>query len=167
MLSAALLLSTTLYARSAEVDDDLFIAFETLCLRTADAKIDVPEAMKDIGFPPIEAGLAKQILAPQSGRAWAGSRTRFPLVVVLTDDGVCGVTSTDADGGSVRLVIEQQPSAKKLQSERRLRCERLFLYGVFRTSVWKKPHVPCEFKILDFELFEGGAAYGCFPAVAR
>lgn len=110
--------STVIFAANAgPVEDDAYAAFETFCLSHLNQIDAVPALFEQIGILPLTDKQAKPFLAPQTGKAWLYRSKHARHVVMITDQGICSVTSPEAKGKIVRMLFEDNTQHTKLNSE--------------------------------------------------
>jgi len=84
---------------AASGDEEVFAAFEWFCLSHLQKPENIEQLFPPLGIRPLPQDKAEAFLAPQKGKAWLmpGSVTKG-FVVTLTDNGVCTVNGSYANG---------------------------------------------------------------------
>jgi hypothetical protein len=104
-------------ALAGPIEDDAFAAFETFCIFKLNSPEQIPGMVEYIGAPELRGNAARPYLGAQKGRAWMMRRDAGPFVLLLADDGTCGLFAPDGDRSSFRAILNAYPAATLAASE--------------------------------------------------
>lgn len=117
VLMALLHLVTVPIANAGPAEDEVFASFETYCIAHLNQSEKIPELLKQVGSVPMSEDMAKGFLGPQKGSAWFHKTKSAHLSIVLTDEGVCTISSPDVNGKIVKSLFEEHSKIKMLRTE--------------------------------------------------
>ncbi len=119
----AIMLGPSLAADSdSDVESEqVFGAFEFICLEQLRSQERIPQLLKNIGAIELSADQAAVFLAPQSGRAWMmrpAGEAIDPFVIALSDTTACTVMAPKAKGAPVLALFQEHTRNAKIQEKR-------------------------------------------------
>lgn len=119
----AIMLGPSLAADSdSDVESEqVFGAFEFICLEQLRSQERIPQLLKNIGAIELSADQAAVFLAPQSGRAWMmrpAGEAIDPFVIALSDTTACTVMAPKAKGAHVLALFQEHTRNAKIQEKR-------------------------------------------------
>lgn len=101
--------------------EQVFAAFEFICLEQLRSQERIPQLLKNVGAIELPADQAARFLAPQSGRAWMmrpAGEAIDPFVIALSDTTACTVMAPKAKGAPVLALFQEHTRNAKIQEER-------------------------------------------------
>ncbi len=101
--------------------EQVFGAFEFICLEQLRSQERIPQLLKNIGAIELSADQAAGFLAPQSGRAWMirpAGEAIDPFIIALSDTTACTVMAPKAKGAPILALFQKHTRNAKIQEKR-------------------------------------------------
>jgi hypothetical protein len=120
VIKAAIVLSTMTNPTAASSfgkEEETVAAFEWFCIETAQNPQRIESLFSQIGIEPMEAHKAQPFIAPKQGKVWLLMGSYTPMVVSMTNDSICTIQSSYADGPSTLQILLDNFELRKISED--------------------------------------------------